>query len=488
MTGLERLLFNHKGYKGLHRGAQRAIAHAFAFLHDVPRAPSWLNKKSEFSIKVKYSRKPVILLVIISCIFQFLHAGVITNNSQNLYPPPDSLPPAPPGQAEELSGPTLACVGDISQYSIDVPVACSCQWTINGVIQSETGSPLNVIWTQPGPKTVSVIFICAGGQTSGPASMAVSVFETPEQPQPILGEEYVCDYTFHTYSTFVDPWDSCEWTVNEVVQSGYGPSITYSFGGAGTYLFEVTAYNPCGTSTEQTLLVTAQGSAPPAPSPIQGPGAGCVGETGIYTTTVGAGESCLWWINGVLQSSTTTSLAVNWSDWGDKLIEVRALSDCGTGNPATKYVTVMYHPQVFLGNDTTIMQGQTIVLDAGNTGSEYLWSTGETTQTIAVNSTGAYSVNVTNPCGSDADTIDVSVYVGLNEFENNDECFRLECQDGRISFPGLDPKDVKIQIVNLSGIIFYEGPPKEVKLTGHGIWLIRFIGLETCCYRKLIIL
>jgi hypothetical protein len=366
MTGLERLLLNHKGH----------------------------------------SRSPIILVIIVSCFFQFLNAEGITNYCLNLYPPPDSLPPAPPGQAEELSGPTIACVGDISQYTIDVPVACTCQWTINGVVQSETGSPFSVTWTQPGPKSVSVVFICEGGQTTDPESMTTSVFESPEQPAPISGDEYVCEYTYHTYSTSVDPWDSCEWKVNEVIQPGYGPSITYSFGGMGTYLFEVTAYNPCGTSIERTLYVTANISTPPS---------------------------------------------------------------------------------VFLGNDTSIMEGQTLLLDAGNPGSIYQWSTGETTQTITVHSTGTYAVNVTNLCGSGADTINVAVYVGLDEFGKNDDCYRVACQGSRISFPELNQRNVKIQIVNLSGIIFYEGPPKEVKLSGHGIWLIRFIGPETNCYRKLLI-
>jgi hypothetical protein len=404
---LERLLFNHKGHKGFHKGAQRVISRTFVFFCAVLRAPLRLILKLGFSTKVNHYRKPIIIIVLINFFFQFLPVEGISNNSQNLFPPPDSLPPAPPGQAEELTGPALACVGDVSKYSIDVPVACTCQWAVNNVIQPETGSTLTITWAQPGPQTISVVFICAGGQTSDPESLSVSVFETPEQPGPISGDQYVCEYTYHTYSTVVDPSDSCQWTVNGAVQPGYSSSLTYLFSEEGIYHFEVTAYNPCGTSIARTLNVTASSSVPPV---------------------------------------------------------------------------------VFLGNDTTIMQGQTLILDAGNPGSDYLWSTGATTQTLPINVTGTYSVFVSNSCGTDADTINVSFYVGLNEYVNNNaDCFPVACNAGTLSFPGLLQKDIRIQLVNLSGNVYYEGPPKELRLDGHGIWLIRFISPDKSCYRKILI-
>ncbi len=41
-------------------------------------------------------------------------------------------------------------------------------------------------------------------------------------------------------------------------------------------------------------------------------------------------------------------------------------------------------PAVFLGNDTTLRYDESIVLDAGNPGATYLWSTGDTVQSITV--------------------------------------------------------------------------------------------------------
>jgi PKD repeat protein len=53
-------------------------------------------------------------------------------------------------------------------------------------------------------------------------------------------------------------------------------------------------------------------------------------------------------------------------------------------------------PVVNLGNDVSICSGNQIVLDAGNTGANYLWSTGATTQIIQANTSNQYTVNVTN--------------------------------------------------------------------------------------------
>lgn len=47
-------------------------------------------------------------------------------------------------------------------------------------------------------------------------------------------------------------------------------------------------------------------------------------------------------------------------------------------------VSILPYPEVSLGGDITLCGGNSILLDAGNPGSGYLWSTGETTQTIDV--------------------------------------------------------------------------------------------------------
>jgi len=72
-------------------------------------------------------------------------------------------------------------------------------------------------------------------------------------------------------------------------------------------------------------------------------------------------------------------------------------------------------PQVSLGSDTSACAWSALTLDAGNPGSSYLWSTGDTTQVIQVDSTGVglgsrdYWVAVSDSSGcSGSDTIKVT--------------------------------------------------------------------------------
>jgi len=103
-----------------------------------------------------------------------------------------------------------------------------------------------------------------------------------------------------------------------------------------------------------------------------------------------------------------------------------SISD-GTDN-ASDSITVVVHapPAVNLGVDTTLCSDQIMTLDAGPA-AYYIWSTGETTQTITVDSTDAIGgaatiwVNATNEFGCmSTDTVVFTFYscTGINE--NND--------------------------------------------------------------------
>jgi PKD repeat protein len=91
----------------------------------------------------------------------------------------------------------------------------------------------------------------------------------------------------------------------------------------------------------------------------------------------------------------------------------------------TGLIRVNLLPVVDLGNDTTINASASILLNAGNPGSYYLWSTGDTTQTILVDSTGVglgtknYSVLVSdsNNCSA-SDTIRITFSQLTNIREN----------------------------------------------------------------------
>lgn len=66
-------------------------------------------------------------------------------------------------------------------------------------------------------------------------------------------------------------------------------------------------------------------------------------------------------------------------------------------------------PQINWGASISFCQGNSFTLSAANPNSTYLWSTGATTSSLNIGSSGIYWVVVTNPCGSASDTIEVIV-------------------------------------------------------------------------------
>lgn len=82
----------------------------------------------------------------------------------------------------------------------------------------------------------------------------------------------------------------------------------------------------------------------------------------------------------------------------DVWISSNGSTSCGKKIETIEIVNT--NPLVLLGNDTTICEGQSITLDAGNAGSSYVWSGSQiTTQTRTVTQEGSYVVNVTAPNG-----------------------------------------------------------------------------------------
>lgn len=78
-----------------------------------------------------------------------------------------------------------------------------------------------------------------------------------------------------------------------------------------------------------------------------------------------------------------------------------------------------------LGNDTTLTEGVSLTLDAGNPGSTYLWSTGEQTRTIEADTAGAFWVRVSNCTGSDSDTISILLRYNTVMVETDFGNFRI---------------------------------------------------------------
>lgn len=245
-----------------------------------------------------------------------------------------------------------------------------------------------------------------------PMSLVDTISPPPDYPGTIMGSQQVCVGETVSYSADIPIGCETNWFIDGIQQTTTTDTLEVYWFESGSYIIslEIT----CDTSgyPPSYLEIDVTG-VPDTPAAIVGDDNVCVMSTGIYSTQVGEGENCQWKVDGMIQSSDSTYLSYYWDTPGWHTIEVNAINDCGLSTPSSLQVYVYDWPQVDLGNDTTIFEGQALVLDAGNPGCSYVWSTGDITQTITVTSAGIFQVLVSNVCGVAEDSIRIEVVVGL---------------------------------------------------------------------------
>lgn len=126
----------------------------------------------------------------------------------------------------------------------------------------------------------------------------------------------------------------------------------------------------------------------------------CMGET--ITLTASGGGSYLW-----NTGATTQSINVSPNDTTTYSVTVTE-NNCSDTDDIT--ITVSPSPIVNAGNDVTILEGESTVLTASG-GDTYLWSTGETTESISVSPITSTTYSVTAYINGCEDTDDVIVTV-----------------------------------------------------------------------------
>lgn len=158
----------------------------------------------------------------------------------------------------------------------------------------------------------------------------------------------------------------------------------------------VTVVDASGCILNDTVIVTLS----PAPNVNLGPDVTqCGGSVQIDAGNPGA---VYFWSNNTSSQITSVSTSGTYS--------VNVITQAGCSDTDTINVTINNQPDADLGPDTSICLAS-VILDAGNPGSTYQWSTSAVTQTVTVG-TGTYHVLVTDPSGcNDRDTITVTTNV-----------------------------------------------------------------------------
>lgn len=327
--------------------------------------------------------------------------------SSSRVPVPVNLLPRPSGSnivqstpyqgvfnAGTLANADEACLADTLTYALTPPTGFTAAglgttWaitnatlkTLSGVTAagSVTYNGLNMTYVAATGDLDSTLMFSAKvvNLSTGCDSDVVRYLKVNKAPVVSLGTDLtICDGT-PTVIDAANPGSTYLWSTGDTTQT-----ITVST--AGTYSVMVT--NTSGCSSYDTIVVNTN------PSPVQALGAdiqACVGQNVVLDA--GNPNATYSWNTGA------TTRTINPVVGGTYIVTVTGTGGCSTSD--TIEVVFNSLPVVDIGADINICIEDTTVLDAGNPGSTYLWSTGDTTQTIKVNAAGTYSVTVTNANG-----------------------------------------------------------------------------------------
>jgi|694.fasta_scaffold03172_10 gliding motility-associated-like protein len=280
------------------------------------------------------------------------------------------------------AGPDLTlCTTMGHQLSVqhNVPNA-SYSWTPSGnlsaaavqspFITTNTTATYNVTVSDPSGCTVSdqvvITRAFAGTPTTATASACAST--PPTLSSPVASSSYL-------------------WSTGAT-----SPSITPST--SGNYSVTMTDTQGCQATT--TFAVTLF----PMPVVNLGPDQSLCGSSGVALNAGNTG-STYQWNNGPTTQSITASAS------GTYTVTVTNANGCSSSDAITLQFNAL--PLDLLQNVTTCISDP-IVLDAGNPGSTYNWSTGATSQTITPTISGTYTVTITTPANCSS-TYDANVAV-----------------------------------------------------------------------------
>ena len=172
--------------------------------------------------------------------------------------------------------------------------------------------------------------------------------------------------------------------VNGVWNTG-ATTASISVSSSGDYF--ITNTNNCGVTSSNHIKVIVSPPDSPTITP-NGPTTFCMGGSVMLTSS--PAESYMWSTGATSQSITITSS-------GSYNVSVTTSGGCGDGTSADVDVTVNPEPipTITASGPTTFCEGQSVTLTS-SLGTSYLWSTGETTQSIMVDASGSYSVVTQN--------------------------------------------------------------------------------------------
>ncbi|MFK5857207.1 MAG: GEVED domain-containing protein [Bacteroidota bacterium] len=319
----------------------------------------------------------------------------------------------------------------------------------------------------PGDSLMVTVTFDGAGMTNGTYEDEVG-FLTNDLNNPSYPVSFTLHITDMQLTVSADPNGVC---IGESAQLTATPS-----GGSGTYTYSWTSIPEGFTSTEAnptviptenteylvsvfdglvTLDASVNVSAFQLPIVDLGSDQILCGETQYDLNAGNPGDTYLW-------STDETSQEIVGSGSGNTMFWAEVTNENSCSSRDTVYINFASLPVVNLGADTAVCAGVSLTLNAENTGSTYLWSNDETTQTIVADTLGlgygtySYSVEVTTEFGCISDgniEIEFKNCTGIDEHNTVDVSIYPNPSSGifNIELTSNTNNPIDIKVVNIVG-------------------------------------
>jgi len=295
-------------------------------------------------------------------------------------------------------GTTTFCQGESVQLSTDAVAGLTYQWKLNGVTNVGDNAA-TYIATASGSYTVTI------SDESVPCTSTSNPIDVTVNPLPTATITPATATTFCQGGSVVLNANtgtglSYQWRLNGTNISG-ATGVSYTANSSGSYTVVVT--NASGCSATSTTTVVTVNALPTATITPANTTTFCQGGSVVLNANTGTGLTYQWRLNGtIITGATSASYTANAS--GSYTVVVTNASGC-SATSTTTVVTVNALPTATItpATTTTFCQGGSVVLNANiGTGLSYQWRlngtniTGATSSSYIANTSGSYTVVVTN--------------------------------------------------------------------------------------------
>ncbi|WP_276378624.1 T9SS type B sorting domain-containing protein [Flavobacterium sp. H4147] len=227
-----------------------------------------------------------------------------------------------------------------------------------------------------------------------PLEIAASTKITIPVVTPAANPSPVCDSGTFTFNATATAGATISWYDAAVGGNLLGTGNSYTT----PIINSTTTYYVDAGCVSNRKSVTATVNATPT-NPVAGQTTYTNCGPGSVTITASSNIGSINWFTSAVggtsvftgTSFTTPNLSANTTYYAEA-------SNAGCINTnRTAVDIIIYNPPVVTDENVVLCQSQSVTLNAGVLGMNYLWSNGETTQTIVVTKGGTYTVDVTSP-------------------------------------------------------------------------------------------